>query len=113
MKSSLKQIKMKKLNILVFIVLSIFLSSCAKIYYTADSKEIASNQKTVAILPPKVSIPAKRKVEAEAIKEQQRTQSEVFQKEMYAWFAKRKMQDKFQIEVQDIETTNAKFNDPK
>lgn len=70
---------------------------------------MANNQKTFAIIPPKVSIAAKRKVDPEALKEQQRTESLNFQQEMYSWMLKRKMQGKFTQEIQDIETTNAKL----
>lgn len=87
----------------------ILLSSCAKIFYSPDAYSLANNQKTFAIIPPKVSIAAKRKVDPEALKEQQRTESLNFQQEMYSWMLKRKMQGKFTQEIQDIETTNAKL----
>jgi hypothetical protein len=60
-------------------------------------------------LPPTVSIAANKKVSAEAIKEQQRTESMNFQKEIYSWLLKRKMQGRMTQEIQDIETTNAKL----
>jgi hypothetical protein len=43
------------------------------------------------------------------MKEQQKTESINFQKEMYAWMLKRKMQGKISQEIQEIETTNAKL----
>ena len=43
------------------------------------------------------------------MKEQQRTESINFQKEMYSWMLKRKMQGKISQEIQEIETTNAKL----
>ena len=96
-------------NLSIIIVLSILLSSCAKIFYTPDAYNLARNHKTIAILPPTVSIAANRKVEAEAIREQQKTESVNFQKEMYSWMLKRKMQGKITPEIQDVETTNAKL----
>ncbi len=95
-----------------FLLLSlsmIMLSSCAKIFYSPDAKQLAAKQKIIAIVPPKVSIPANKKVEAEALKEQQRTESLNFQNEMYSWMLRRKMQGKFSQEIQEIETTNAKL----
>ena len=50
-----------------------------------------------------------KKVDAEAIKEQQRTESTNFQQEMYSWLLKRKMQNRIFVEIQDVETTNAKL----
>ena len=55
--------------------------------------------KTIAIIPPTVSIAAGRKTDAEAIKEQQKTESLNFQKEMYAWMLKRKKQGKMTQEI--------------
>jgi hypothetical protein len=51
------------------------LSSCAKIFYSPDADYLAKTQETIAIVPPSVSIAAGKRVEAEAIKEQQRTES--------------------------------------
>lgn len=93
----------------IIIVLSILLSSCAKIFYSPDAYNLARNHKTLAILPPTVSIAANKKVDAQAIREQQKTESINFQKEMYSWMLKRKMQGKITPEIQDVETTNAKL----
>lgn len=88
----------------------LFVSSCAKVYYSADAKNLAATHKTIAITPPKISIAANRKVDAEAMREQQKTESANFQQEMYSWLLKRKMQGRFQaVEIQDVATTNAKL----
>lgn len=101
---------MKSTKILSLIVLvGILFSSCAKIFYSPDAYALAQKQKTIAILPPKVSIAANKKIDAESMKEQQRTESINFQKEMYSWLLKRKSQGKIQQEIQDLETTNAKL----
>ncbi len=97
----------KKLSL--FILAGILLSSCAKIFYSPDAKTLAQNHQLVAILPPTVSIAASRKVEAQAIIEQQKTESINFQYEMHSWMLKRKMQGKISPEIQDIEITNAKL----
>ena len=101
----MKLIKQITLIGLVFMVLP----SCAKIFYSPDAYTLAGNQKTIAIIPPTISIAARKKVDAEALKEQQKTESLNFQKEMYSWMLKRKMQGKILQEIQPLETTNAKL----
>ena len=85
----------------------ITLSSCADIYFSEDAYVLANEHKTFAIIPPKVSIAASKKIDAASMVEQQKTESINFQKEMYSWFLKRKTQGSFEPEIQDIETTNA------
>lgn len=70
---------------------------------------MARDQKIIAIIPPTVSIAANKKIDAESMKEQQRTESINIQKEMYSWMLKRKMQGKISQEIQELETTNAKL----
>jgi hypothetical protein len=101
---------MKTFKQLILITFSIsLLSSCAKIFYSDDAIPVAHSHKTIAIIPPTVSIAAGRKTDAEAIKEQQKTESLNFQKEIYAWMLKRKMQGKMTQEILDVETTNSKL----
>lgn len=90
-------------------LVAILFSSCAKIFYSPDAYTLALRQKNIAIIPPTVSIAANKKIDAESMKEQQRTESLNFQKEMYSWMLKRKMQGNISQEIQDIETTNAKL----
>jgi len=61
----------------------------------------------IAIVPPKVSIAAKKNVNGAALIEQQKTESVNFQREMYSWMLKRKMQGTISVEIQDVETTIA------
>lgn len=101
---------MKLLKALSFVVLlGILLPSCAKIFYSPDAYSLAKKHTIIAILPPTVSIAASRKVDAEAMIEQQKTESINFQKEMYSWMLKRKMKGDISPEIQDVETTNAKL----
>lgn len=93
----------------LIVLLGILFSSCAKIFYSPDAYTLSKKHSIVAILPPSVSIAASRKVAAEALIEQQKTESINFQKEMYSWMLKRKMQGKISPEIQDVETTNAKL----
>lgn len=101
---------MKKTVLFTLAGLSLLLlSSCAKVFYSPDAHSLAKSHKTIAILPPSVSIAAHRKIDAEAMIEQQKTESVNFQKEMYSWLLKRKMQGRLTQEIQDIATTNAKL----
>lgn len=83
------------------------LTSCAKIFYSPDAVSLANKQEVVAILPPKVTIAARKKVDADAIIEQQKRESINFQNEIYSWLLKRKMQGKIDKEIQQLTTTNA------
>lgn len=93
----------------LIVIVAILFSSCAKIFYSSDAYTLAQSQKTIAIIPPTVSIAANKKIDAESMKEQQKTESINFQKEMFSWMLKRKMQGKISQEIQEIETTNAKL----
>ena len=97
---------MKKL-IFLLVVAAFILHSCSKIFYTPDARYLAQNQKIIAIIPPKVSIAAKKNVDGAALIEQQKTESVNFQREMYSWMLKRKMQGTITVEIQDVETTIA------
>lgn len=96
---------------LLFTALILLLQGCAspKVYYSPDAKTIVSTHQLIAIVPPKVSITGRKKDNIEALKQQEITESVNFQKEMYSWLLKRKTQGKMFIEIQDVETTNAKL----
>jgi hypothetical protein len=99
---------MKSNTLLLLIALvALLVSSCAKIFYSPDAYTLAHSQKFIAIVPPTVSITAKKNVSAEAMKEQQNTESISIQKEIYSWMLQRKMQGKISQEIQDVVTTNA------
>lgn len=101
---------MKTIKLLIICVITVsLLNSCAKVFYSPDAKRLAQNHASLAILPPSVSIAPRRNVDPEAIKEQQKTESLNFQKEIYSWLLKRKMQGKIIPEILDIETTNSKL----
>lgn len=99
---------MKK-SLVLFIVATLLLQSCAKVFYTPDARYLANTEKIIAIVPPEVSIAARRKVDAAALNEQQKTESVNFQKEMYRWMLKRKMQGDIFVDIQDVETTNSRL----
>jgi hypothetical protein len=93
-------------HLLIILTIGILFSSCAKIFYSPDAYILAKKQKIIAIIPPKVSITAKKNINVEVLIEQQKTESINFQKEMYSWLLKRKSQGYFTPELQDLETTN-------
>jgi len=97
---------MKK-SILLLVMLAFVMQNCAKIFYTPDARSLAQNQKIFAIAPPRVSIAAKKNIDGAALIEQQKTESVNFQREMYSWMLKRKMQGNIPVEIQDVETTIA------
>ena len=99
---------MKK-SLVLFIVATLLLQSCAKVFYTPDARYLANTEKIIAIVPPEVSIAARRKVDAAALIEQQKTESINYQKEMYSWMLKRKMQGNIFVDIQDVETTNSRL----
>jgi hypothetical protein len=99
---------MKK-SLVLLIFAAFLLQSCAKVFYAPDSRYLASTHKIIAIIPPKVSIAARKKVDAAALIEQQKTESINFQREMYSWMLKRKMHGNIFVDIQDVETTNAKL----
>ena len=100
---------MKK-SFILLIGVALLLQSCAKIFYTPDARSLAQNQKIIAIAPPKVSISARKNIDSNALIEQQKTESVNFQREMYSWILKRKMQGSITVEIQDVETTIALLN---
>ena len=91
------------------IAISFLLQSCAKIFYSPDAIPLARAQKVIAIAPPKVAIAARKNIDGNALIEQQKTESVNFQREMYSWMLKRKMQGTIFVDIQDVETTNAKL----
>jgi hypothetical protein len=108
---------MKK-SIFLFVAAALMLQSCAKIFYAPDARPLAQNQRIIAIAPPKVSIAPRKNVDGVALIEQQKTESVNFQREMYSWMLKRKMQGTISVEIQDVETTiallsKAGFNEGK
>jgi hypothetical protein len=99
---------MKK-SLILLIGVAFLLQSCAKVFYAPDATTLANAHKIIAIAPPKVSIAPRKNVDANALIEQQKAESANFQREMYSWMLKRKMQGTIFVEVQDVETTNAKL----
>lgn len=93
-------------------MLLLLLGSCRPVaYQSADAKIIAQSHQAIAIAPPRVSIAPNRKIDAQAMKEQQNIESENFQREIYNWVLRRKMQNRMFVEIQDLETTNVRLQE--
>ena len=101
---------MKKLFLLL-ICAALLLQGCAKIFYSPDAISLARAQNVIAIAPPTVAIAARKNIDGNALIEQQKSESVNFQKEMYSWMLKRKMQGTICVDIQDVETTNAMLAD--
>lgn len=97
--------------ILSLLLGSALLSSCssAKIYSSPDAITKAAKHETIAIAPPEVSIVSSKKIDAEAMKEQQKTESINIQIQMHIWLSIKKKHGRFTVQIQDVETTNAKL----
>ncbi len=101
---------MKKVIIIFLLGFIILLYGCSSIYQTPDAITIAESHKTIAIIPSKVSIKTNKRNRIWAVKEQQKTASIDFQRELYRWMLERKMQRRISAEIIDIETVNAKLS---
>lgn len=100
---------MKTKSILLFTISIFTLSSCAKVFYSPDAQKLASKEKLLAIAPPKVSIAAKKNVDAESLKTQQMTESTNFQNEMYTWLLQRQMKGLISQKIQEVEVSQSKI----
>ena len=101
----------KSLIFLAAIAIVCLMTSCAQIYKSPDAYIQANKHQLVAIVPPKVSIFTRKRIVPEAIKHQEQAESINFQIEMQHWMLRRKMKNQILVDVQDVETTNAKLRE--
>ena len=102
--------KNKKIKNLLLIILTILISGCASVYITPEGQSKADKHQNIAILSPKVGFSQTKRVDADAMKEAQRTTSLDIQSEIYKWMLKRKSQGRILINIQDTEETNVLLN---
>ncbi len=95
------------LRLLIVAFSLLMLSACAKVYTAPDARQAIRKHQVLAVIPPKVSIAASRKVSAEAIARQQELESENFQREIAAWLLKRKQQNRLVVDIQETDKTYA------
>lgn len=96
-------------NFIYLLLLFAVITSCSKVYYSSDAASEISHHKTIAILPPTVSIPASKKVDSFALKENQKAISLSLQSEMHSFLLNKKAKGKLQPEILDLQTTNTKL----
>lgn len=87
--------------------ITLLMTSCggARIYTHSEATNLTRNHRTLAIIPPQVSIAAQRDVDATAMREQQRTESASFQREMHSWLLERRLA----VNIQSVDETVAKL----
>ena len=99
-------LKMRKY--LTLLLVSILIFGCGpSIYLAPNGQAFANKHEKIAIIKPQVSIKARKKDDAEAIKESQKTSAIEFQQEIYKYMLKRKSKGQMVVEIQDVEETNA------
>ena len=94
----------------LFGVFLVLLSACATVYEKRNFSEYQARHKILAILPPNVSINAesfKPGTSPDVIRAQENDESGVFHRQLYAQFLKQFGKDKYTIEFQDVDQTNA------
>jgi len=93
------------------LTVTLLFSSCAKTFYSVDSKTLArKHHQSVAVMPSFVSIAStglNKRVVEEALEKQAAEESLKYQQIIYAWMKESKSKGKIAVDIQDIETTNA------
>ncbi len=95
--------------LLLICLFSLLVSGCSrKVYSSPEAERVMENYRTIAILPPHVTIQGRPKEDRVTLAEYEREDSYVFQREMQTWLQRRKQQRGFwTMQIQDVETTNA------
>ena len=98
-------------NFLLIIFIPLFFGSCstAKIYTRPDAISSTMRHQTLAILPPRVHIEAKKKDNPENREAQEMAETVNAQNEIYSRFLRFVQSGNIRLEIQPIERTNAKF----
>lgn len=95
-------------GLIFFIIIPILFASCtAKIYTKSDAKSYTMRYKTLAILPPKIKIEVKGDDNIATKQEQEKTEALNAQNEMYSRMLTLVQKRKVNLDIQDIEHTNA------
>ncbi len=98
-----------RIALLLFVA---WLTGCATVYQSEDFAEYQQRHKTVAILPPAVSINAesfKTGTPIETIESQQDEESAVFHRQLYAQLLAQQKKRAYSVEFQDVEDTLARL----
>ena len=96
----------------VVVTLLAVISACATVYKSDNFAEFQARHRTVAILPPSVSINAqsfKAGTPIETIENQQREESMLFMRQLYAQLLARQTKLGYTVKFQDIDDTLARL----
>jgi len=100
-----------KQKLILLLVAAVFLTSCGpQIYKAANFEKIRKNQKILAILPFKATVDLKKLPKGttvESLKESNKSTGYSVQSNIYSEFLKKISKNKYDIEFQDIDKTNA------
>ena len=96
---------MKKLLSILLVVTAI-VTSCEPVYKAANYQETANQHRVIAVLPPKVIIEIKSAKEAEAIKKQEKIESERFQSALISYLNEHQSKTNIFVKAQALEETN-------
>lgn len=96
---------MKKLSVL-FLFFLLMLGACAPFYKAENFQQIAGSHKTIAVLPPKVVMEIRAAGQAEAVRAQEKLESERFQSALAAYINQTAGRGEFFVHAQSPEETN-------
>ncbi len=97
-------------RILILALIGILSAGCSRVYYSPEAVQLSKTHESIAILPPSVSITTNKNIDPETLRQQERSESLNFQKEMVSWLLMRKGQYHVRFTIQDVTTTNALLN---
>lgn len=100
---------MRNIAIFTLLLSTLLITSCARIYKSPEMEGRASRHRIVAIAPPEVALFPRKVPNAEVLKAQQDALSLSIQYSLWSWMARRQQQGRMRINIQDIETTNARL----
>lgn len=96
---------MKKL-LPILLVAVMLVTSCEPVYKAANFQETANQHRVIAVLPPKVIIEIKSAKEAEAIRNQEKIESERFQNALVSYLNEHHTKNTIFVNAQNTEETN-------
>lgn len=101
---------MRTSSILTLALFGILTAGCSRVYYSPDAVRLSKTHETIAILPPTVSITSNKDIDPGTLRQQERSESLNFQKEMVSWLLMSQNQFHVRLAIQDVTTTNALLN---
>jgi PBP1b-binding outer membrane lipoprotein LpoB len=100
---------MKNIKFTLLLLVVILVQSCAKVYNAPEANALSARHKTIAVLAPKVIMPAAKGQSAADLETASKNEGELFQQKMINWLLKRKGDGKFTVDIMDGTTTSIKL----